>query len=33
MRRAIVAASITIQILSNEVEILERLFIGAKREY
>jgi hypothetical protein len=33
MRRAIVVASMAIQIVSKELEILERLFIGAKREY
>jgi hypothetical protein len=33
MRRPIVVASMAIQILLNELEILERLFIGVKREY
>jgi hypothetical protein len=33
MRRAIVVASMAIQILSNELEILEKLFIGAKRDH
>jgi hypothetical protein len=33
MRPGIVAASMAIQTLSNELEILERLSIGANREY
>jgi hypothetical protein len=33
MRRPIAVASMAVQILSNELEVLERLFIGAKREY
>jgi hypothetical protein len=33
LRLATVVASMAIQILSDELEILERLFTGAKREY